>query len=112
MMAVVAGGNGAYDPAVTYDRFVVEEERFGVAEPELHEAAPQARLLLAEYRVAADEIAFSGPYRKAQACFQHMVFVGDVMTEMPVRLLDAAGIQRMQTAEFETEILAGFLNRL
>ena len=41
-----------------------------------------------------------------------MVLVGDVVAEMAERLFDAAGIERVQAAEFQAEIRAGLLDRL
>ena len=41
-----------------------------------------------------------------------MVLVGDVVAEMAERLFDAAGIQRVQAAEFQADIRAGLVDRL
>ena len=72
----------------------------------------QPGLALAQHRVAADEVALGGLHRKAETGLQHVVLVGDVVAEMAERLLDAAGIQRVQAAEFQAEVGAGLLDRL
>ena len=94
---------GADDLAVAQDRLVVEEQRLGILQPELHQPALQSGLALPQHRVAADEIALAGLHRKAEAGLQHMVLVGDVVAEMAEGLFDAAGIERMQAAELQPE---------
>ncbi|ESX83494.1 hypothetical protein X755_32835 [Mesorhizobium sp. LNJC405B00] len=60
----------------------------------------------------SDELALGGFDRKAEAGLQHIVLVGDVMAEMPKRLFDATGIQRMQAAKFQADIRPRFIDRL
>ena len=61
---------------------------------------------LRRYSVATDEIALLGAHGKAEASFQHMILVGDVMAEMAIGFFDPAAIQRVNAAELQTEIRA------
>src|SRR3546814_13422532 len=77
VVAVGAGGDVAGDAAVAPDRLVVVEQRLRVREPELQQAAREARLALLQHRVAADEGAeaggrFLGLHREAEAGPPHV----------------------------------------
>ncbi len=68
----------------------MEQQRLGIAQPELDQAAFQPGLAFLQHRLATDEIALAGLDRKAQAGLQHMILVGDVMAEMAIGLFDPA----------------------
>src|SRR5262245_28351686 len=92
----------ANDPAISEYGLVVEEQPRGVGELKLEQAPRQARLALAQHRLAADEVtepatAFLGFYDKAQPRLEHMILVGDVVSEMAIGLLEAQRIQRQQS---------------
>jgi hypothetical protein len=82
-VAVVSGGNHRYDPTVAHDRLVVGQQRLGLSQSELDEPALQALLALSQHGVAADEITLRRLHREAEAGFQNVILVGDVVAEMP-----------------------------
>src|SRR5690606_19305749 len=100
-MAVIARRDGIDNLAVAYNGFVVEHQRLGVLEAELHHPPCQSRLPGPEYGVSADEISLGRLHGKAEPGFEHIILVGDVVPEMTKRFFDAAGIQRVQAAELE-----------
>src|SRR5690606_41634642 len=95
MVTIGAGGDAADDSVARPDRLVVIEQRLGIGQPELQQPACQSLLLLAQHGIAPEEIAeaaarlvrFRG---KAEAGFEHMVLIADVVAEMPIGFFDAA----------------------
>jgi len=65
-VAIIARGQEADDLVVMQDRLVMKQQRFGIMQPALDEAARKPGLALPQHRRAADEIALAGPDRKAQ----------------------------------------------
>src|SRR5699024_4566975 len=111
-VAIVARGDAAPDLAVAPYRFIVIEQRRRITQLELQQPPAQPLLALAQYGVAADEVAEGRArllrlHRKAQSGLQHMIFIGDVMAEVAEGLLDAAGVEGVQAAEPQAMAFTG-----
>ena len=88
-VAVRPGGESSDDLAVSQNRLVVEQKRFGIIEAELDEAAPDALFTVTVERSLAYEAAGLVPcHREPQTRFERRVLVGDVVAPMPVSLLE------------------------
>lgn len=111
-MAIIAGGDDRDDFVVAHDRLVVKEQRFRLEKAELQQPPVKALFPFPENGIASDKVALPGLHGKTEARFQHMVFIGDIVSEMPKALFDATGIERMQAAEFQVGSGACILDRL
>ena len=111
-MAVVAGRHQRHDLAVPHNGFVVKHHRIRLGQPELHHAPGHARLSHRQHRIAPDEVALVRLYGKPEARLEDMVLIGDVVPKMPESLFDPAGIEGVESAELQPDLLARLNQRL
>ena len=107
-MAIVARCQVADNLAVTNNGFVVVQQRFCFLKLELHHAHFQTLVFFSQYCIATDKIRLVGFYSEAEARFENVVFVGDVVTEMTIGLFYATGIHHMHSAQFQVKRCTGF----
>ncbi len=116
MVPIGTRGNVAGNDTIAQDRLVVVEHRPGIVEQQLDQALCQASALFSQDSLAPDEVTIA-PGRlvdlhgKTQPGFQHMIVTADVVAEMPVCLLDAAGIHRQHPGHCAAEFLQPPFNR-
>ncbi len=99
VMTVVPGRDGRNDFSVANQCLIVEEQRLGIAQSELKQSAFEPALPFAKNRVPPDEVAFVRLDRETKPGLKDVVLVGDIVTEMPEGLFDAARVEGVQSAQ-------------
>ncbi len=102
-----AGGETAHELAVPPDRLAVIEHAARVLEREGDEPPLDAGFLLAQQRLAPDEIPLPERDGEAEAGFERRIFLGDVVAPVPVGLLDPERVERVVAGVAEAEAFAG-----
>src|SRR5262245_40703965 len=91
----------ANDAAISKYGLVVEEKSLGVGELELHKAARQACVGLAQHGLAANEVAETAArlvdfHGKAEPRLEHVILIGNVVPEMTIGLFEAQRVHCQQ----------------
>src|SRR6056297_2098680 len=103
-MPVRPGGQVSHDLAVAEDRLVMMKVKLRFGQAELHQSAIDPCLFLSKHRVSPDEITLLGLHGEAEPGFENVIFVGDIVSEMPKGLFQATGVHRVDAAELQTTI--------
>ena len=111
-MAVVPGRDDRDDLPVADQRLIVEEQRLRIAQFELKQSSIEPALPFAKNRVPPDEVALVCFDCETKSSFEDVVFVSDIVTEMPEGLFDAARVEGVQSAEFQSGFRSGVLQGL
>ena len=110
-MPIRRGRDVTHDLIAPPDRLVVINQRLGIVEFELHQMPCDTLLLLGQQRLASDESTRLVELdHKTEPGFQRRVFIGDVVTPVPVGLLQAQRIERVVAGMRELHCLARLNN--